>query len=162
MFQNEWICWREKTPENEVQVFPIHDRRQGREWMLESGEREMEEQAVQATAKMHWVRILIGGFLAEAVLILLVIPVAMKWGQHPLLYLAPAGSLLLCFLFGFWVGRGVKSRFVLHGLLVGAVAMAIYLALTRLQPEPWAYLVAHGLKLVGGASGGWLAGRNRG
>ncbi len=30
------------------------------------------------------------------------------------------------------------------------------------EPEPWAYVVAHGQKLVGGASGGWLAGRNRG
>ena len=130
--------------------------------MRESGEKGMGEEATGAAAKMHWVRILIGGFLAEAVLILLVIPVAIKWGQYPLLYLAPAGSLVLCFLCGFWVGRGVKSRFVLHGLLVGAVAMAIYLALTRLEPEPWAYVMAHGLKLVGGASGGWLAGRNRG
>ena len=95
----------------------------------------MGEEAAGAGAKMHWVRILIGGCLAEAALILLVIPVAMKWGQHPLLYLAPAGSLVLCFLFGFWVGRGVKSRFVLHGLLVGVVAMAIYLALTRLGPR---------------------------
>jgi hypothetical protein len=125
-------------------------------------ERGMGEKAAGAAEKMHWVRILIGGFLAEAGLILLVIPVAIKWGQHPLLYLAPAGSLVLCFLFGFWVGRGLKSRFVVHGLLVGAVAIAIYLALTRLQPEPWAYIVAHGLKLAGGASGGWLAGRNRG
>ena len=122
----------------------------------------MGEEGTRAEAKMHWVRILIGGFLAEALLIVLVIPVAMKWGQHPLLYLAPVGSLVLCFLFGFWAGRGVKSLFMLHGLLVGVVAMAIYLALTRLGPEPWAYVVAHGLKLVGGAGGGWLAGRNRG
>jgi hypothetical protein len=131
---------------------------------MDAGKRErgMGKEVAGAGAKMHWVRVLIGGFLAEAALILLVIPVAMKWGQHPLLYLAPAGSLVLCFLFGFWVGRRVKSRFVLHGLLVGVVAMAIYLALTRLGPEPWAYVVAHGLKLVGGASGGWLAGRNRG
>jgi hypothetical protein len=111
--------------------------------------------------KMKWVRILIGGFLAEAILILLVIPVSMKWGQEPLLYLAPAGSLVLCFLFGLWVGRGVTSRFVLHGLLVGAVATVIYLALTRLGPEPWPYVLAHGLKLIGGASGGWMAGRGR-
>jgi hypothetical protein len=48
---------------------------------------------------------MVGGFLAEAVLTLLVIPVSMKWGQQPLLYLAPAGSLVLCFLFGFWVGQ---------------------------------------------------------
>ena len=122
----------------------------------------MGEEMAGAAAKMHWGRILIGGFLAEAVLILLVIPVAMKWGQSPLLYLAPAGSLVLCFLCGFWVGHRVQSRFVLHGLLVGAVATAIYLALTRLKPEPVAYVVAHGLKLVRGASGGWLAGRNRG
>ena len=127
------------------------------------GKREtgMGEDGAGTAAKMHWARILIGGFLAEAALILLVIPVGMKWGQHPLLYLAPAGSLVLCFLFGRWVGRGVKARFVLHGLLVGVVPTAIYLALTRLQPEPWAYVVAHVLKLTGGASGGWLAGRNR-
>jgi hypothetical protein len=130
---------------------------------MDAGKREtgMAEEAGGAAAKMHWVRVLIGGFLAEAALILLVIPVAIKWGQHPLLFLAPAGSLVFCFLFGFWVGRGVKSRFVLHGLLAGAVAVAIYLALTRLQPEPLAYVVAHGLKLVGGATGAWLAGRNR-
>ncbi|MGO9433102.1 MAG: hypothetical protein ACLPH3_22360 [Terracidiphilus sp.] len=121
----------------------------------------MENGQAAFEVKIKWVRILIGGFLAEAVLILLLIPVSIKWGQQPLLYLAPAGSLVLCFLFGFWVGRGVKSRFILHGLLVGAVAAAIYLALTRLGPEPWAYVGAHGLKLIGGASGAWMAGRGR-
>jgi hypothetical protein len=111
--------------------------------------------------RMHWVRILIGGFLAEALLIVLVIPVALKWGQHPLLYLAPVGSLVTCFLFALWVGRGVESRFVLHGLLVGVVAMVIYVALTLARPEPVAYLIAHGLKLLGGAAGGWLAGQRK-
>ena len=48
--------------------------------MRESGERGMGEEAAGTAAKIHWVRILIGGFLAEALLILLVIPVAMKWG----------------------------------------------------------------------------------
>jgi hypothetical protein len=128
---------------------------------LRNGEIVMEDGQATYEVKIQWVRILIGGFLAEAVLILLVIPVSMKWGQPPLLYLAPAGSLVLCSLFGFWVGRGVKSRFRLHGLLVGAMATAIYLALSRLGPEPWAYVVAHGLKLIGGASGAWMAGRGR-
>jgi putative membrane protein (TIGR04086 family) len=109
--------------------------------------------------RMRWVRILIGGFLAEALLILIVIPINMKFGQHALLYVAPVGSLATCFLFGLWVGRGAQSRFVLHGLLVGVVAMLIYVALTRAQPEPFAYVVAHVLKLVGGACGAWLAGR---
>ena len=33
------------------------------------------------------------------------------------------------FLFAIWVCRRVESRFVLHGVLVGAVAALIYLAL---------------------------------
>ncbi len=111
--------------------------------------------------RMHWVRILVGGFLAEAILIAIAIPVGVKWGQHPLLYIAPAGSLVLCFLFAWWVGRGVESRFVVHGLLVGVVATLIYLALTRARPEPMAYVIAHGLKLLGGAGGGWFAGRRK-
>jgi len=106
---------------------------------------------------VHWVRILIGGFLAEALLILIVIPINMKFGQTPLLWIAPVGSLVTCFLFAWWVGRGISSRYVLHGVLVGVVAMLIYLALTRLQPEPFAYVIAHGLKLLGGAGGGLVA-----
>jgi hypothetical protein len=65
------------------------------------------------------------------------------------------------FLLAWWVGRGIQSRFVVHGLLVGVVAMLIYIALTRAQPEPFAYVLAHGLKLLGGAGGGWLAGRKK-
>jgi len=110
---------------------------------------------------IHWIRILIGGFLAEALLILIVIPINMKFGQTPVLWVAPVGSLVTCFLFAWWVGRGISSRFVLHGVLVGVVAMLIYLALTRLQPEPFAYVIAHVLKLLGGAGGGFVAGRRR-
>jgi hypothetical protein len=117
--------------------------------------------AEAGAGRMHWVRILVGGFLAEALLIVLVIPIAVKWGQHPLLYVAPVGSLLTCFGFGLWVGRGVQSRFVVHGLLVGVVAAVIYVALTLARPEPMAYVIAHGLKLLGGAAGGWFAGRQR-
>lgn len=111
--------------------------------------------------RLHWVRALIGGVLAEALLILIVIPINWKFGQHALLYVAPVGSLLTCFAFAWWVGRRVESRFVLHGLLVGAVAMLIYIALTRAQPEPFAYVLAHGLKLLGGACGGFVAGRQK-
>jgi len=109
-------------------------------------------------SRVHWVRVLAGGVMAEALLILIAIPIGMKFGQHPLLYIAPLGSLATCFLFGWWAGRGVESRFMLHGVGVGVVAMAIYIALSRAQPEPMAYVIAHGLKLVGGAGGGWMAG----
>lgn len=112
--------------------------------------------------KIHWVRVLVGGFLAEALLIAIVIPIQMKWGQPPLLWVAPLGSLLLCFLLGLWAARGVESRFALHGFLVGGAAMLIYLALTRLGPEPWEYVLAHALKLLGGTAGGIVAARGKG
>jgi hypothetical protein len=100
------------------------------------------------------VRILIGGFLAELLVFALVIPVLLIWGQHPLLYAAPVASLLMCFLLAIWVARPLESRFVLHGALVGVVAMLLYVGVTRAHPEPFAYLVAHGLKILGGAAGG--------
>jgi hypothetical protein len=78
-----------------------------------------------------------------------------------LLYTAPVASLVSCFLLALWVARGISSRFVLHGVLVGVVAALIYLALTRAQPEPFAYVVAHVLKILGGAAGGLVGGRGR-
>ena len=112
-------------------------------------------------ARIHWIRVLVGGFLAEASVFVAVIPVLKLFGQHALLYTAPAASLVMCFLFALWVGRRLQSRFVLHGLLVGVVATLLYVGLTLARPEPLAYLVAHGLKLIGGAGGGFVAGRRR-
>jgi hypothetical protein len=44
----------------------------------------------------------------------------------------------------------------LHGVLIGVVGTLMYVGLTRAQPEPWQYLVAHALKVVGGAAGGMV------
>jgi putative membrane protein (TIGR04086 family) len=112
--------------------------------------------------RIRWMLILIGGFLAEAAVFAAVIPVAMVAGQHTLLYTAPLASLLMCFLGAYWVGRRIESRWVLHGALIGVVAVLIYVALDRARPEPWAYLVAHSLKVLGGAAGGLVAARRRG
>ena len=91
----------------------------------------------------------------------LVIPVALVYGQHLLLYVAPPASLVMCFLFALWVGRRVDSSFVLHGMLVGVVATLLYVGLTLARPEPFPYLVAHVLKILGGAAGGFLSGRRK-
>jgi hypothetical protein len=63
----------------------------------------------------------------------------------------------MCFLGALWVCRRIESHFILHGTMVGVVAALIYVVLTRAQPEPFAYIVAHALKLVGGACGGFVA-----
>lgn len=114
---------------------------------------------MNTSTRIHWTRVLIGGFLAEASVFALVIPVFMISGQHALLYVAPLASLVMCFLFAFWVARRLESGFVLHGILVGVVATLLYVGLTRARPEPFAYLLAHGLKILGGAGGGLVAAR---
>ena len=110
---------------------------------------------------IHWARILVGGLLAEVALILAIVPLGLRLGDNFLHYAAPPGSFIMCFLGAFWVCRRTESHFILHGILVGVVAALIYVGLTRAQPEPLAYLLAHALKLVGGACGGFVAQRRR-
>jgi len=116
---------------------------------------------MSTSAGIHWLRILLAGFLAEVAIIALVLPIALLAGKSTLPYTATAASLLACFGFAIWVGRGLTSQFVLHGILVGVVATLIYVALTRGGPEPPAYLIAHILKLLGGATGGLVAARRQ-
>jgi|ERR1700678_3295289 len=114
---------------------------------------------MSTSGRIHWIRILIGGFLAEAAVIAIVIPFVKFSDQQAVTYAAALESLAMCFVFALWVGRKVESRFVLHGILVGVVATLLYVGLTWARPEPFGYLVAHGLKLLGGAAGGFVAGR---
>ena len=111
--------------------------------------------------KLHWGRIVAGGLLAEIALILAIVPAGLKLGDKFLHYTAGPGSFLFCFLGAWWVCRKVESRFVLHGILVGVVAALFYIGLTRFRPEPLAYIIAHVLKLAGGALGALVARRRR-
>jgi hypothetical protein len=110
---------------------------------------------------IHWGRILLGGLLAEVALILAIVPLGLRVGGNFMSYTAPPGSFITCFLAALWVCGGVESRFILQGTLVGVVAALIYVALSRAQPEPVAYIVAHALKLAGGACGGFVIQRRR-
>jgi putative membrane protein (TIGR04086 family) len=110
-----------------------------------------------SSTRIHWGRILVGGLLAEVALILAIVPIGLRLGDNFLHYTAPPGSFIMCFLGALWVCRRVESHRILHGTLVGVVAALIYVALTRAQSEPFAYIMAHVLKLVGGACGGFVA-----
>ena len=69
-------------------------------------------------------------------------------------YVIPPASITV------WLGRKVTSRPVLHGVLIGTAGSLMYVALTGGAQEPWPYLLAHALKIAGGAAGGLvLAGR---
>jgi putative membrane protein (TIGR04086 family) len=106
---------------------------------------------------IRWGWILLGGFLAELAVFVIVIPLSLLAGQASLLYSAPPASFAATFVFGIWVARKAPQRRVLHGALVGVVAMLIYLGMTLGQPEPLAYVIAHVLKVLGGIAGGFVA-----
>jgi hypothetical protein len=107
---------------------------------------------------IRWAWILLGGFLAELAVFVLVIPLSLLAGQESLVYSAPPASFVAAFAFGFWVARKAPSRsYVLHGALVGVVAMLLYIGMTLGRPEPIAYIVAHVLKVLGGIAGGFVA-----
>jgi hypothetical protein len=116
---------------------------------------------------IRWGRVLLGGFLAELILFAAVIPLQVAGsGQAAITALAVIGSFMVFVPVAWWLTRPLATP-VLHGMLMGAAAAAIYLVLqlgTLLLVEdapvvPYLYYVAHALKLAGGATGGWLAQR---
>ena len=117
---------------------------------------------------LRWGRIVLGGILAEVVLILIVIPMRVASASEAAVTdVAVAGSFLAFVPVAWWMGRSL-GRPVLHGVLMGAVAALFYTLLALVgqlfvkdaPPTPFIYYVAHGLKLLGGATGGWLAQRS--
>lgn len=120
-----------------------------------------------AKSSLRWGRVVLGGFLAELLLIIAVIPVyATGAGQTVLNIIAVAGSFVAFVPVAWWLGRTIP-RPVLHGVLMGAFAAVVYTLMFLVgrqvdpttPPMPAIYYVGHLLKLVGGATGGWLATR---
>jgi hypothetical protein len=88
---------------------------------------------------MKWGRLLLAALPAEVALFCIAIPFFFlpDRGAAALPYVIPPASLGVTLLFGFWVARAARSRFVLHGALVGAVAALAYIALTWGKVLPW-------------------------
>ena len=108
---------------------------------------------------IQWGRIILAAFLMEVVLVGIAVPLFLSGAGRILLYVIPPLALIATFAVTVWLGRGIKTNFVLHGVLVGIVGTLMYIALTRAQPEPWQYWLAHALKVVGGAAAGVVLAR---
>ena len=111
--------------------------------------------------QMRLGRAVLGGFLAELAVFAIVFPALYLFGQTAFLASILIASAAMPFVFAIWVCRGLASRVVLHGALVGVVSAVFYLVLAWGQPQPLLYKIAHGLKIVGGAAGGIAASRRR-
>jgi putative membrane protein (TIGR04086 family) len=110
---------------------------------------------------MRWGRALAGGFIAELLLIVAVMPGFAMGSETIVTWTAAVGAPLATFLAALWVCRRLESRFVLHGALAGLAATLIYLVPIMVSglPQPFIYWVAHGLKILGGAAGGMFVAR---
>jgi len=68
-------------------------------------------------------------------------------------------------LFGWWIAHGARELVFVNGLLVGVAAVLIYEIVARGSgasiPLSATYLLAHAVKVAGGAAGGWIAARQR-
>jgi hypothetical protein len=126
--------------------------------------------------RIHWGRIVVAAMMAElsviAIFFLLLFATMLAGVPElarpmtPLDYAdAMVSSFVMVFLFTLWVGKRIDSGFVVHGILVGAVAMLLFVALNfalnRSLEEPPLYWVAHGLKILGGLTGGLVSERQR-
>lgn len=123
---------------------------------------------------VRWGWIVLGAFVAEVVgfALLMCIRVLHGYGPFaldPLSAVGNAGFLIELFLvfmlFGWWVALGARGLVFLNGLFVGVGAVLIYEIAARGSgqsiPLTAAYLLAHAVKIAGGAAGGWLAARRR-
>jgi putative membrane protein (TIGR04086 family) len=107
----------------------------------------------------RWVRILIAGVAGELALFLLIPLNFVPWGPAVLQVIVIPACLIALFLAGWWATCKAARLHVLDGLLVGLLAVVLYYAVAWGQELPLTYHIAGAAKLVGGAAGGWWAGR---
>jgi membrane-associated HD superfamily phosphohydrolase len=105
---------------------------------------------------IQWGRVLLAAFLMELVLFAIAVPLYLSGAGRVNFYVVPPVALIATFAVTMWLGRGIRANFVLHGVLIGIVGTLMYVALTRAQPEPWQYWVAHALKVISGAAAGMV------
>ena len=109
--------------------------------------------------KIQWGRVVLAAFVMEVILVALAVPLFKGGAGWVLVYVIPPAALIATFGVTLWLGAKFNSRPVLHGALIGIVGTLMYIALTKAQPEPWQYWLAHALKVAGGAAAGMLLAR---
>jgi hypothetical protein len=128
--------------------------------------------AMGGARRIRWKWVFLGGFLAELTVLaifFILLFAAMAAGvpeiAQPMSTLDYIDALIMSFasmfVFTVWVGKRLDSAYVLHGVLIGAFGILLFnlmwFAGTGTLAQPALYVVAHGLKVVGGIVGGLIA-----
>src|SRR5262245_19183156 len=101
--------------------------------------------------RIHWLRVLLGGFLIEVVLAVVLIGGVTAAGVDLANGVSTASALIIgvgCFAAAFlivlWLGRGIESHgVVLNGFLMGLVATLLYIGLVAGSGQMSAALAAY-------------------
>lgn len=115
-------------------------------------------------AKLRWGWIVLAAVAAEVLVILALLAVSAIFkipGDVAGYYVAAPGAGLATFLMALWVARKAESRFILHGLLVGLVGVALTggFIFTAKPGDRLMYGISFVLRIVGGYLGGLTAQR---
>ena len=91
---------------------------------------------------IRWGWVLLGALLANVAVTAIVTPIAIIDGQERLGYVAPPASFVGVLLVGWWIAGKAPQRAVLHGLLVGLIAMLLYLPIELSQEVTFAHYMS--------------------
>jgi hypothetical protein len=127
--------------------------------------------------KIHWLRVLLAGFLIEVVLAVVLTGGFAAAGVDIAAGVSTASALIIgigCFVAAFlvvlWLCRGIASHLMLHGFLMGLVATLLYVGLVAGSGQMSAALAAYGpatfvvvnaVRLLGAVLGGAACERRR-
>ena len=127
-----------------------------------------------AAPTLRWLRALVAAIVAEVALICVAIPVYSSMPQADatalLSLIVPPASFVVFVAAGYWSAKPVPAAGLMQGALAGLIAVVAYIALGFVASlfvagtsvtdgfTP-AYLLAHALKIAGGAVGGWWVSR---
>jgi putative membrane protein (TIGR04086 family) len=117
--------------------------------------------------RIHWGRILLAAFVAEALLVAVFQIASQRFGNLSGGVVVFLGGFAFMFVGAQWVARKIDSRFLLHGTLVGIAAVLFYTIITLYLTVGGQFRIdynirfflAHIVKILGGAVGSFLAGR---
>jgi len=127
--------------------------------------------------RIYWLRVLLGGFLIEVVLAIVLLGGFAAAGVDISKGVSTASALIIgvgCFAVAFlivlWLGRGIQSDLVLNGFLMGLVATLLYIGLVAGSGQMSSalalygtstFVIVNGVRIVGAACGGVACERRR-
>ena len=127
--------------------------------------------------KVHWLRVLLAGFLIEVILAVVLVGGFAAAGvslennvSRGASTVIGLGCFIVAFLVAYWFCRRLDDRLELHGFLIGLVATLLYLGLVGGAGQmsaalaaygPVTFVIVNGVRIIGAIAGGVACAQRR-